>query len=83
MDHDSLARRDFFGALSLSALMSKGFFAADERNGDMIYRKLGRTGERVSAVLGMKPMAVGALPQRGLATGWNACTTRSACRRRW
>jgi len=27
-----------------------GLFAADEHQGDMIYRKLGRTGERVSAI---------------------------------
>jgi len=51
-DHD-LGRREFLGTvgtLSIATLISKGLFAADERSGDMIYRKLGRTGERVSAI---------------------------------
>src|SRR6476661_685910 len=46
-------RRDFLetlGNLSVSALAAQRVFAADERKGDMIYRQLGRTGERVSAV---------------------------------
>ena len=30
--------------------MANKIFAADERSGDMIYRKLGKTGERVSAI---------------------------------
>jgi aryl-alcohol dehydrogenase-like predicted oxidoreductase len=52
-DHDSLQRRRFLetmGGLTLANLISEGLFAADERQGDMIYRKLGRTGERVSAI---------------------------------
>lgn len=46
-------RREFFdilGGISVSALMAQGLMAADERSGDMIYRKLGSTGERVSAI---------------------------------
>jgi aryl-alcohol dehydrogenase-like predicted oxidoreductase len=46
-------RRDFLETLfgiSAASMMAQGLFAADERQGDMIYRKLGRTGERVSAV---------------------------------
>src|SRR5947208_1754675 len=52
-DHDNLHRREFLdalGGLSIATLMSQGLFAADERKGDMIYRKLGRTGESVSAI---------------------------------
>jgi predicted aldo/keto reductase-like oxidoreductase len=48
-----LRRREFLdatGALSLGALISKQSFAEDQRNGDMLYRKLGGTGERVSAI---------------------------------
>lgn len=47
---DSVPRREFVGLLSLAALMAEGLAAEDERTGDMIYRKLGRTGERVSAI---------------------------------
>lgn len=46
-------RREFLetlGAVSIAGMISQGLFAADERNGDMIYRKLGHTGERVSAI---------------------------------
>src|ERR1044071_7313384 len=43
-------RREFFGILSAAAVVAKGLAAADERSGEMIYRKLGRTGERVSAI---------------------------------
>src|SRR2546427_9630092 len=50
MEHEDLERREFLGVLSLAAMMAKGLSAADERSGDMIYRKLGRTGERVSAI---------------------------------
>jgi aryl-alcohol dehydrogenase-like predicted oxidoreductase len=50
MQHEGLGRREFFTTISLAALISEGLFAADERSGDMIYRKLGRTGERVSAI---------------------------------
>jgi predicted aldo/keto reductase-like oxidoreductase len=52
-DHDNLLRREFLGtvgALSIGAMISRGLFAADERKGDMIYRKLGRTNETVSAI---------------------------------
>jgi predicted aldo/keto reductase-like oxidoreductase len=52
-DREDLERREFLealGYLSVSALMAKGLFAADERKGDVIYRQLGRTGERVSAI---------------------------------
>ena len=50
---EGLERRGFLekiGELSIAALVAKGLFAADERQGDMIYRKLGKTGERVSAI---------------------------------
>jgi hypothetical protein len=47
MQHDYLARRELLGVVSVAALLSKSVFADDERSGDMIYRKLGRTGERV------------------------------------
>jgi len=46
-------RREFLQSMSgvsLAAFISRGLFAADERKGDMIYRTLGRTGERVSAI---------------------------------
>jgi predicted aldo/keto reductase-like oxidoreductase len=61
METDGLGRREFFGTLSLAALISKGVFAADERTGDMLYRKLGRTGERVSAI-GMGGYHIGVAP---------------------
>ena len=61
METDGLGRREFFGTLSLAALISKGVFAADERTGDMLYRKLGRTGERVSAI-GMCGYHIGVAP---------------------
>jgi aryl-alcohol dehydrogenase-like predicted oxidoreductase len=48
--NDLLPRREFVGAISLAALLSQTLGAEDERSGDMIYRKLGRTGERVSAI---------------------------------
>jgi aryl-alcohol dehydrogenase-like predicted oxidoreductase len=47
------SRRNFLeeiAALSVAGLAAKGLFAADERRGEMIYRTLGRTGERVSAI---------------------------------
>ena len=47
MSGESLARREF---LTIGALVASQLFAADERQGDMIYRKLGKTGERVSAI---------------------------------
>lgn len=49
----NLPRRQFLGgmgALSIGTLISQGIFAADERSNNMIYRQLGRTGERVSAI---------------------------------
>ena len=52
-DHDHLGRREFLGTvggLSIATLIAQGLFAADEHQGDMIYRKLGHTGERVSAI---------------------------------
>jgi predicted aldo/keto reductase-like oxidoreductase len=52
-DREDLERREFMealGILSVSALVTKGLFAAEERKGDVIYRQLGRTGERVSAI---------------------------------
>src|SRR5215467_919628 len=60
-----IQRREFLDTLrrtSAGALMAQGLFAAadskadrkaeskDERRGDMIYRRLGRTNERVSAI---------------------------------
>ncbi len=49
----NLDRRGFLetvGGLTIGALVARNIFAADERSGDMIYRKLGKTGERVSAI---------------------------------
>jgi predicted aldo/keto reductase-like oxidoreductase len=36
--------------MSIAALASNSLYAADERSQDMIYRKLGKTNERVSAI---------------------------------
>ncbi len=47
---EGFGRREFVGGLSLAALFAGRANAADERRGDMIYRQLGRTGERVSAI---------------------------------
>ena len=63
-DHDNPQRREFvasLGGLSIGALIAQGVFAADERSGDMIYRKLGRTGERVSAI-GLGGYHIGTAP---------------------
>src|SRR5450631_1692291 len=52
-DPNTIHRRDFLntaGGVSIAAAIAQGAFAADERTGEMIYRKLGRTGERVSAI---------------------------------
>ena len=52
-DNEALERREFIeriSAFTIAALTAQGLFAADERQGDMIYRKLGKTGERVSAI---------------------------------
>lgn len=62
-----LPRRDFFGLLSAAALVAEGLFAADERTGDMIYRRLGRTNERVSAI-GMGGYHIGQCPSDQEAT---------------
>src|SRR4051794_15549574 len=45
-----LPRREFLASLSLAAALAGDLSAQDERSGEMIYRKLGRTGERVSAI---------------------------------
>jgi predicted aldo/keto reductase-like oxidoreductase len=47
MSGETLLRREF---LTIGALIASQLFAADERQGEMIYRKLGKTGERVSAI---------------------------------
>jgi len=50
---EDLHRREFLtavGGVSIAAAVAQGLMAADERQGDMLYRKLGRTGERVSAI---------------------------------
>ena len=52
-DLDNPGRREFLGTvggLSIATLIAQGLFAADEHQGDMIYRKLGPAGERVSAI---------------------------------
>lgn len=49
-DSGDIARREFLSAVSAAALAAGSLDAADERRGDMIYRKLGSTGERVSAI---------------------------------
>ncbi len=52
-DQDKLQRREFLeavGGLSVAALASQGVALAQERKGDMLYRTLGRTDERVSAI---------------------------------
>jgi aryl-alcohol dehydrogenase-like predicted oxidoreductase len=45
-----LPRRGFLTSLSIAGLAVECLSAADEGSGEMIYRKLGRTGERVSAI---------------------------------
>jgi len=47
MTDRNVGRREF---LTIGALIAQNLLAADERSGDMIYRKLGKTGERVSAI---------------------------------
>jgi len=69
-DREELERRQFLetlAGLSVSALVAKGLFAADERRGDMIYRQLGRTGERVSAI-GLGGYHIGSAPDVKTAT---------------
>ncbi len=46
---ENLHRRTILGALA-AAPLARNLFADETRQGDMIYRKLGRTGERVSAI---------------------------------
>ena len=60
-DNEYLPRREFLGAVSLAALVADGLLAQDEKSGEMIYRKLGRTGERVSAI-GMGGYHIGNAP---------------------
>ena len=46
-------RREFLGAVTgftAAAFAARGLWAADERSSDMLYRKFGSTGERVSAI---------------------------------
>jgi predicted aldo/keto reductase-like oxidoreductase len=53
IDARNIERRDFLNAVAgapVAAALVQDALAADERQGDMIYRKLGRTGERVSAI---------------------------------
>jgi len=69
-EREDFERRGFLealGGLSVSALVAKGLFAADERRGDMIYRQLGRTGERVSAI-GLGGYHLGAAADQNTAT---------------
>jgi len=68
--HHNVPRREFIGGmgmLSIGALMAQGVFAEDERRGDMFYRKLGRTGERVSAI-GLGGYHIGVAPDDAAAS---------------
>src|ERR1700712_245850 len=64
MTHDDSNpnRRDVLGALAgltFAAAVAENLMAAETRSGDMIYRTLGKTGERISAIgLGGYHMAV-------------------------
>ena len=49
-ESDNIPRREFLSAVSAAALVAGSLNAADELSGEMIYRKLGTTGERVSAI---------------------------------
>jgi len=53
LSQDTFPRREFLetiSGVSIATLISQEAYAADERKGDMIYRKLGRTGESISAI---------------------------------
>jgi predicted aldo/keto reductase-like oxidoreductase len=63
MRNETLPRREF---LTIGALIASKLFAADERQGDMIYRKLGKTGERVSAI-GVGGFHIGRAPDEATA----------------
>src|SRR4051812_50209228 len=73
---ENFGRREF---LTIGAAIAGNLFAADERSGDMIYRKLGKTGERVSAIgvggyhIGMAPdeAAAGKILRTALHRGIN------------
>ncbi|HJZ99307.1 MAG TPA: aldo/keto reductase [Candidatus Solibacter sp.] len=60
----NFGRREF---LTLSAAIAAELLAADERSGGMIYRKLGTTGERVSAI-GIGGYHLGQAPDPAAAT---------------
>lgn len=51
-NQDNMGRRELLGAFAGASLtaLSSGLLAAQTRSGDMIYRTLGRTGEKVSAI---------------------------------
>src|SRR5579883_2976252 len=52
-EHESPTRRDIFetlAGLTFAAAVAQDLMAAETRTGDMIYRTLGKTGERVSAI---------------------------------
>ena len=49
----NLSRREFVRSLATTGLavgLGAGGWAAETKSGDMLYRTLGRTGERVSAI---------------------------------
>ena len=65
--HENPPRREVLGALIGASLLPAFSAGAQTRSGDMIYRALGRTGERVSAIgLGGYHMAVPHEEQEGI-----------------